>query len=128
LLTSGCYEPASKRRDRGDEALAEIARGYSISPVTIARLTGVRMRRVLIVFALLVGGSPLSAEPTDPYAGEQAAIYKQMRAEYLDTVRTLYFAVGCKVVNETGVSSLIMAQGIVVNQEAVRTRPADTHG
>jgi hypothetical protein len=46
----------------------------------------------------------LSAEQTDPYGNgdpdDQIATYKYLRAEVLDNVRTVYFAVGCRVLPE----------------------------
>jgi DNA-binding MurR/RpiR family transcriptional regulator len=38
-LTPHQQKEAIKRRDRGDETLAEIARSYNVSPATISRLT-----------------------------------------------------------------------------------------
>jgi DNA-binding MurR/RpiR family transcriptional regulator len=38
-LTAHQQKEAIKRRDRGDETLAEIARSYNVSPATISRLT-----------------------------------------------------------------------------------------
>jgi hypothetical protein len=72
------------------------------------------MRRMLIACALILGQSPngysqppdhsLSAEQTDPYGNgdpdDQIATYKYLRAEVLDNVRTVYFAVGCRVLPE----------------------------
>jgi DNA-binding MurR/RpiR family transcriptional regulator len=38
-LTPHQQKEAVKRRDRGEETLAEIARSYNVSPATISRLT-----------------------------------------------------------------------------------------
>ena len=38
-LTPHQQKEAIKRRDRGDETLAEIGRSYNVSPATISRLT-----------------------------------------------------------------------------------------
>ena len=50
-LTPHQKQEAIKRRDTGDETLADIARSYNVSPATISRLTAQERRPLLLTFS-----------------------------------------------------------------------------
>ena len=67
---------------------------------------------------------PRSEQPdpyADSYANEVVARYRQHRVEFLNTIRNIYFAVGCKVLaSEGNALPLIHNMGAVLNQEAIK--------
>jgi hypothetical protein len=83
-----------------------------------------RLGTLVSVVFLTVASGASSQQATDPYAADytkrQRAGYARHKAEFLDNMRAIYFAIGCKVLpDEAYAFRLINSLANAISQEGI---------